>query len=99
VGTLLSTDLSDPASIPYFLWDDPMTVEEFRALLLSASGANRGRLLGKLMREARDVDVWKFVSPDEVVVQWRDILPHLGRRSGFWEFLLGCWQRDGLLAG
>ena len=97
MGILLSTDLSDPGAVPYFLWDDPMTVEEFKALLRSGSPAERTRLLGKLLREARDSDVWKFVSPADVVAQWPGIVPHLGRRRYFWEFLLGCWRREGLL--
>lgn len=27
----LSTDLDDPSVVPYFLWDEPMTVAELRA--------------------------------------------------------------------
>ena len=34
---LLSTDLDNPDSIPYFLWDEPMTVAEFKSRLISAS--------------------------------------------------------------
>ncbi len=97
MGTLLSTDLSDPQAIPYFLWDDPMTVENFKALLQSASTAERARLLGKLLREARDNDVWRFVSPMDVFAQWPVIAQHLGRRRGFWEFLFGHWQREDLI--
>ena len=97
MGTLLSTDLSDPGAVPYFLWDDPMTVEDFEGLLRSASAAGRARLLGKLLREARDSDVWKFVSPADVFAELPSIVPHLGRRRAFWEFLLGHWQRGGLI--
>ncbi|MBO0858360.1 MAG: hypothetical protein J2P21_07840, partial [Chloracidobacterium sp.] len=59
IGISLSTDIDDPNSIPYFLWDEPMTVAEFRQRLQTASMAEHVRLLAKLMREARDTDVWK----------------------------------------
>ena len=42
-------------------------------------------MLGRLLREARDTDVWSFVGSQEVA----DALPllgrHLGRRRAFWE--------------
>lgn len=93
----LSTDLSDPSAIPYFLWDEPMTVAAFKVRLASASPSEQARLLGKLLREARDTDVWKFVSPEEVWRKWPTIASHLGRRLSFWEFLLGRWQREGFI--
>ncbi len=33
----LSTDLGNPEAIPYFLWDEPMTVRELRNRLATAS--------------------------------------------------------------
>lgn len=98
MSTFLSTDLDDPSAVPYFLWDDPMTVAEFRARLTSSTKGEQARLLGKLLREARDPDVWKFVSPAEVVAKWATLSPHLGRRREFWQFLLGYWTRDGFIA-
>ena len=97
MSTFLSTDLADPSAVPYFLWDDPMTVAEFKARLRSAPQAEQARLMGKLLREARDTDVWKFVSPMEVWSRWPSLAPHLGRRLRFWEFLLGHWQEEGLI--
>lgn len=41
----LSTTLSDPRSVPYFLWGDPMTVAELKVRLESASESERLRLL------------------------------------------------------
>jgi hypothetical protein len=96
-GVMLSTDLSSPQSIPYFLWDEPMTVAEFRERLQTASMAEQTRLLAKLLREARDTDVWQFISPAEVWQRWAAIAPRLGRRRAFWEFLFSHWQREGLL--
>jgi len=59
----LSSDLDDPSAVPYFLWDEPMTVAELRARLRTASPPKRTRLLAKILSEARDTDVWRFTSP------------------------------------
>ncbi len=96
-GPPLSTDLDDPEAVPYFLWDEPMTVRELRNRLETASPPERIRLLGKILREARDTEVWRFTTPREVVGLWPEISRHLGRRRPFWEFLLGEWNRQGLL--
>lgn len=93
----LSTDFADPSAVPYFLWDDPMTVGEFRKRLASTAPAEQARLLGKLLREARETDVWQFVSPEEVWRKWGVLEPHLGRRRGFWEFLFARWRQEGLI--
>ncbi len=96
---LLSTDLDRPDVVPYFVWDEPMTVQEINRRLQTASQPERYRLLGKILREAKDTDVWRFTTPEEVAAQWPDLAPHLGRRRPFWEFLLGQWRSQGLLAG
>jgi hypothetical protein len=93
----LSTRLSDPDAVPYFLWDDPMTVEELRHRLASASEDERLRLLALVLREARDPDVWAFVQPAEVSRIWPLLVSRLGLRRPFWEFLLGAWRRQGLV--
>lgn len=93
----LSTDLDSPSATPYFLWDAPMTVAELRDRLASGSEEERIRLLGKILREARDTDVWKFTSPQEVWRNWSGISQHLGRRREFWQFLFEFWEKEGLL--
>jgi hypothetical protein len=55
------------------------------------------RLFGKLLREARDVDVWRFVTPPEVAAALPLLGRRLGRRRQFWEFLIDGWRDDGLL--
>lgn len=95
----LSTDFDDPDAIPYFLWDEPMTVAELRRRLAGASSAERIRLLGVVLREARDTEVWKFTTPHEVDALFPRVSKHLGRRRGFWEFLLTRWREAGLLRG
>lgn len=97
MGVPLSTDLDDPQAIPYFLWDEPMTVSELKERLRAAPSAEQTRLLSKALREARDTDVWKFTSPDEVWRRWPEISKHLGRRRRFWQFLLERWHQEGLI--
>jgi hypothetical protein len=93
----LTTDLSDERGRPYFLWDEHRTTGSFRRALATAAPAERYRLLGKLLREARDTDVWAFVSPEEIWTHFEGIRPYLGRRRPFWEYLLTAWHRDGFL--
>ena len=93
----LSSDLSDPQAVPYFLWDEPMTVAELREKLRTASPPERTRLMGKILREARDTEVWMFTTPAEVARSWSAISRNLGRRREFWEFLLKSWSRQGRL--
>lgn len=93
----LTTDLESPDAIPYFLWDEPLSNRDLRERLVAASPAERNRLLGKILREARDPDVWKYTTPLEVERRWSELSIHLGRRRRFWEFLLGEWRRQGLL--
>jgi hypothetical protein len=52
-----------------------------------------------MLREARDVDVWHFVSPQQVASALPRIAHRLGRRRRFWEFLINGWKEDGLLGG
>jgi hypothetical protein len=93
----LSTNLEDLESVPYFLWDEPMTVSTLRNRLRTASLPERMRLLGKILREARDTDVWLFTTPLEVLSRWNEISPYLGRRRLFWEYIMKGWREDGLI--
>jgi hypothetical protein len=97
MNDVLSTDLDSVSSIPYFLWDEPMTVAELKQKLTSASPSEQTRLLAKLLREARDTDVWKFTTPKEVWRRWHELAPQLGRRRAFWKFLFEAWEKEGLL--
>ena len=93
----LSSNLNFPSNIPYFLWDEPMTVAELKRKLKSASVEERNRLLGKILREARDTDVWRFTTPLEVCRNWKELEKHLGRRREFWKFLFDFWEKEGLI--
>jgi hypothetical protein len=45
----------------------PIPLSELQARLQSASRAERLRLLGRILREARDTDVWRFTTPAEEI--------------------------------
>jgi hypothetical protein len=94
----MTTDMTRADRRPYFLWDEDVTIQEPRAVIDAPDSDERTRLFAKMLREARDIDVWCFVSPTEVA----RVLPALGRRLGrrraFWEFLIRGWKKDGILA-
>jgi hypothetical protein len=94
-GVPLSTDLRDPEAFPYFLWDDPIPVREIHRRLRTSTRTEQVRLLAKILREARDTEVWEFTTPGEVAGLWPELSPHLGRRRAFWDFLLSTWKQQG----
>jgi hypothetical protein len=94
----LTTDMSATDLRPYFFWDEDVSVGELRAALAAGPSARRDRLLGKMLREARDLDVWCFVSPEEVAQSLERLRPRIGRRYRFWRFLIDGWRADGYLA-
>jgi hypothetical protein len=94
----MTTDMTRGDRRPYFLWDEDLSIDELRAVLCSGPEEERLRLLGKMLREARDIDVWFFVSPEEVARALPDLGRRLGRRRPFWEFLIRGWREDGIIA-
>jgi hypothetical protein len=95
----MTLDLGQAHLRPYFLWDEDVSVQELKERLRGPDRAERERLLAKLLREARDVDAWEFVTPEEVAAALPAIRHRLGRRRGFWEFLIDGWREDGILRG
>jgi hypothetical protein len=93
----LTTDLTRQDSRPYFLWDEDTSIAELREALAGSDAAERRRLLGKMLREARDTDVWQFVSPTQVAAELPALSRHLGRRQAFWEYLIGRWRAHGFV--
>jgi len=94
----LTLDLDRPDGRPYFLWSEDLSLHEFVGRLRGDDAAERLRLLALLLREARDSDVWRFVTPEEIARALPRLAPRLGRRRRFWEFLISGWRADGLLA-
>jgi hypothetical protein len=89
--------LVDSHGRPYFLWDDELTLEEFRARLHDPDPAVRAYFLGKLMRQAKPDDVFTFVTLREVQEQLAAVEPYLGRTRPFWHWLLERWRTPGLV--
>lgn len=92
----LTTDMARSDLRPYFLWDEDVSIAELRAAL-AVPGPRRDQLLGKLLREARDLDVWAFITPIEVAHELSRLERRIGRRYKFWRFLIDGWRHDGLL--
>lgn len=85
--------------VPYFLWWDGVEVSEDELLrrLRSPDAAERALWAGRVLREAKYGDVWKYLSLEEILRDWQLIRRNLGRRRAFWDSLLDGWRRDGLL--
>jgi hypothetical protein len=94
----LTVDLDRGDLRPYFLWDEDVSIDELRACLRGEDDRERLRLLGKLLREARDIDVWRFVTLAEVVEALPKLARRLGRRRAFWDFVIEGWRDVGVLA-
>jgi len=93
----LTFDLTLGDRRPYFLWDEDVSIRELRDILSGSDHARRDQLFGKMLREARDTDVWTFVTPQEVAEALPRLHRRLGRRAPFWTFLIEGWKQDGLL--
>jgi hypothetical protein len=93
----LGTNLADPETRPWFLWDEDLSVGELRAILGDEAHPRWVELAAKVMREARDDQVWLFMPVARVSARYGELGPRLGRRRVFWDYLLGAWRRHGLL--
>ncbi len=93
----LTADMTNGALRPYFLWDEDVSIGELEQILAGPDSPRRDELLGKMLREARDIDVWRFVRPVEVAGALERLRRALGRRYAFWSFLIKGWRRHGLL--
>lgn len=93
----MTVNMQERGLRPYFLWDEDISIAELHQALRDGPAHERQRLLGKMLREARDVDVWAFVTPVEVANALPHLVMRLGRRRSFWEFLIKGWRDDGFL--
>lgn len=85
--------LLDPQGRPYFLWDCDLNDAEFRARLADPDPQVRAALTGKLMRQAKPDDVFRYVTEADVRALWGLVLPYLGVSRAFWVWLFGVWDR------
>lgn len=82
-------ELTDGSGQPYFVWDQRMTLEEFRSGLNSDQPGVRARFAARLLRDARPDDVFLFLDRDALTALWTEVEPLLGRSRDFWAWLLG----------
>jgi hypothetical protein len=93
----LTTDMTRKDLRPYFLWDEDVSIDELHRVLEQADNPRRDQLLAKMLREARDIDVWQFIRPIEVARVLERLRRRLGRRHAFWSFLINSWRTHDLL--
>ena len=94
----ISSNLANEDQRPYFLWDEDVSLREFKERLHGPDPEDRLHMLAKLMREAKDTDVCLFVTPQEAADALPLLTRKLGRRQGFWDFLIEGWRRHGVIA-
>jgi hypothetical protein len=82
---------------PWFLWDVEVSEAEFRRRLQHPDPTTRAQWQGRLLREARFEEIWRYVTLEDVLRDWTLIRRHLGRRRAFWDWLLEGWRKDGYL--
>lgn len=92
-----TTDLGREEAVPYFLWDEPLTVRELKRRLAEGDPDERTRLAAKVLREARFGEAMALVPLARVLADYSKLRPNLGRRRAFWDFLLAEWRSLGLL--
>ncbi|HEY6034788.1 MAG TPA: hypothetical protein VIV58_11025 [Kofleriaceae bacterium] len=82
----------DQRGRPYFLWDEDLTLEEFRERLRDPDLSVRAYFLGKLMRQAKPDDVFTFATVDELEMMMPEVDRYLGKTRAFWHWLLATWK-------
>jgi hypothetical protein len=90
-------DVTDPAAVPYFNWDAPVTNATIRSALAGPDVDDRRYWMARILREARYDDVWAYLRPREVHAELPALLPLLGRRRDFWVFLFDRWRAQGVV--
>lgn len=84
--------LVDARGRPYFLWDREMTLSEFERQIRDPDPTIRAYFVGKLMRQAKPDDVFRFVTLAEIQALWPRIERYLGKSRPFWTWLLDRWE-------
>ena len=80
--------------IPYFAWDRKKTVADIKAAIGKEPDLQI-KTIAWIMREAKFDDVWQFISPKELWQSFDEILPFLGRKKEFWQYMLRTWNELG----
>jgi len=82
---------------PDFLWDEPLSRDQLKQLMVSGSEEDRVYYAAKILREARFEEVWDYITPTFFGRQWDKLRTRLGRKKRFWQFLHDTWKSHGLI--
>ena len=87
--------LTDGKERPYFLWDNDLTLAQFRALLLDPDDEVRAYWLGTLLRQARPDDALSLSSLTAIRRDWARAEKYVGKERAFWTWYLGEMAKRG----
>lgn len=88
--------LTDFNGRPYFLWDCKLTRSEFEKHIANLEDPEvRAYFAAKLLRQAKPDDVFLFLTAQEIANLWHDMLPDLGNKREFWNWLLNILEGQG----
>ena len=85
----------DPAGRPYFLWDNELTLEEFRAKLHSGDPDERLYWTGVLLRQAKPDDAIVIAGRDAIAAAVPGLRGRLGAQEALWVWLTERWATRG----
>ncbi len=78
--------------IPYFCWDRKYTVDD---ILKKIDGSEKYKTIAWLLREAKFQDIWFFITPQYLFLNYSKIEKHLGKDKLFWAYIIGVWDELG----
>ncbi len=88
--------LTDFSGRPYFLWDCKLTRAEFEKRIAKSEDSEvRAYFAAKLLRQAKPDDVFLFLTAQDIADLWHDMLPYLGKKKEFWDWLLNILAGQG----
>ena len=85
-----------PHQRPYFIWNADLTEQDVRQILASDDEYERTRMIGHIVRNARFDDVWKYVTLQDVIDNWRIVRGFLWPPSlrEVWTWAPQVWGYD-----
>ncbi len=83
--------LCDGDGRPYFLWDNDLSLEAWRALVDDVDPTVRLYWIGAALRQAKPDDA--IVLLGRPVINWAvpQLVGRLGKQEGFWNWLVAKW--------
>jgi hypothetical protein len=81
---------------PYFVWNADLTEQDVRQILAGDDQHERARMIGHIVRNARFEDVWKYITVQDAVDNWRVVRGFLWPPDlcELWTWALQVWGYD-----